>query len=61
MKINLSIEIEVDDSVLQRNDAPAADVSRMIDMVRLHLNMATRNFYGKIVRFDVEKDLDTTP
>ena len=59
MKVNLSIEIEVDDNIPQRNDAPASDVSRMIDMLRLHSSYVVTNFYGKMVKFDVDKKLDT--
>lgn len=60
MKVNLSIEIEVED-LPKLKGVPNATVDGLIGMIRLHTNMVTENYYGEVVKFVVEKDLDTTP
>lgn len=60
MKINLSIEIEAED-LPKVEGAPNATVDQMIDMIRHHMSMVAQNYRGSIVRFDVDKKLDTNP
>ena len=58
MKVTLSIEIEAEDLVTLEG-APNATVDGMIDMIQLHTSMVIRNYCGKMVKFDVDKKLDT--
>ena len=60
MKVILSIEIEAED-LPKLEGVPSATVDGMIGMIRLHTSTVIENYYGKMVKFDVDKKLDTTP
>ena len=58
MKVTISIEVEAED-LPKLEGVPNATVDGMIDMIQHHASMVIQNFCGKMVRFDVDKKLDT--
>lgn len=58
MKVTLSIDIEAEDMPTLEG-VPNATVDGMIDMIRHHTSMVIQNYSGKMVKFDVDKKLDT--
>ena len=54
MRLNISIEIDVEDLPTLRG-APNATVDDFIGMFKLHTSHVVSNFEGNLRKFDVEK------
>ncbi len=54
MRVNITIEIDVED-LLTLPGAPSATVDDFIGMLKLHTSHVVSNYEGKLVKFDVEK------
>ena len=54
MKLNISIEIDIED-LPASPVAPNATVNDFIGMFKLHTSHVVSNYEGKFVKFEVEK------
>ena len=54
MRVNITIEIDVEDLPTLRG-APTATVDDFIGMLKLHTSSVVSNYEGKLVKFAVEK------
>jgi len=54
MRVNITIEIDVEDLPTLRG-APTATVDDFIGMLKLHTSSVVSNYEGKIVKFAAEK------
>ena len=54
MRVNITIEIDVED-LPTLPGVPSATVDNFIDMLKLHTSSVVSNYEGKLVKFAVEK------